>query len=91
MLKHFPITPQVLIRPDDKANYFVLSIVAGDRPGLLARIAAVLTDHDLAVHSAKIMTLGSRAEDSFLITGPGLNDDKTVVALESELFNALRI
>ncbi|MBV8046335.1 MAG: [protein-PII] uridylyltransferase [Paludibacterium sp.] len=90
-LKYFPITPQVLIRPDDKANYFVLSIVAGDRPGMLARIAAVLTEHRLTVHSAKIMTLGSRAEDSFLITGPGLTDDKTVVSLESQLFNALRI
>ncbi|TDR71617.1 [protein-PII] uridylyltransferase [Paludibacterium purpuratum] len=90
-LKHFPITPQVQIRPDDKANYFVLSIVAGDRQGLLARIAAVLAEHQLVVHSAKIMTLGSRAEDSFLVTGPGLTDDKTVVALESQLFNALRI
>jgi [protein-PII] uridylyltransferase len=90
-LKYFPITPQVVIRPDDRANYFVLSIVAGDRPGLLARIAKVLTDNRLEVHSAKIMTLGSRAEDSFLITGPGLTDDKAVIALEGQLINALRI
>lgn len=90
-LKYFPITPQVIIRPDDKASTFVLSIVAGDRPGLLARIAKVLADKQLEVHSAKIMTLGSRAEDSFLITGPGLDDEKTVVALEGLLFNAVRI
>jgi len=90
-LKYFPITPQVIIRPDDKANYFVLTIVAGDRPGLLARIAKVLTETQLEVHSAKIMTLGSRAEDSFLITGPKLSDDKAVIALEGKLFNALRI
>ncbi|RMC92961.1 [protein-PII] uridylyltransferase [Aquitalea palustris] len=90
-LKHFPIAPQVLIRPDDKDNYYVLSIVAGDRPGLLARIAKVLADYRLSVQSAKIMTLGSRAEDSFLISGPGLKDDKTVLALESALISALRI
>lgn len=90
-LKYFPITPQVIIRPDDKANYFVLSIVTGDRPGLLARITKVLTDNRLEVHSAKIMTLGSRTEDSFLITGPGLAEDKTVIALEGQLLSALRL
>ncbi|MBV8679462.1 MAG: [protein-PII] uridylyltransferase, partial [Aquitalea sp.] len=73
-LKHFPIAPQVLIRPDDKDNFYVLSIVAGDRPGLLARIAKVLADYHLSVQSAKIMTLGSRAEDSFLISGACLKD-----------------
>ncbi|WP_293765519.1 [protein-PII] uridylyltransferase [uncultured Aquitalea sp.] len=90
-LKHFPIAPQVLIRPDDRDNFFVLSIVAGDRPGLLARIAKVLADYQLSVQSAKIMTLGSRVEDSFLISGPRLKDDKTVLALEADLITALRL
>ncbi len=90
-LKYFPITPQVLIRPDDRSDFHVVSIVAGDRPGLLARIARVLTDHGLNVHSAKIMTLGSRVEDSFLVTGPGLNEDKRVVQLEGALIKALHV
>ncbi|AUH50551.1 [protein-PII] uridylyltransferase [Chromobacterium sp. ATCC 53434] len=90
-LKHFPITPQVSIRPDDKDNYYVLSIVAGDRPGLLARIAKVLADYRLDVQSAKIMTLGSRAEDSFLVSGGALKDDKTALALEAALIAALRV
>ncbi|OHX19785.1 [protein-PII] uridylyltransferase [Chromobacterium sphagni] len=90
-LKHFPITPQVSVRPDDRDSAFVLSIVAGDRPGLLARIAKVLADYRLDVQSAKIMTLGSRAEDSFLISGPALKDDKTVLALETALIAALRL
>jgi [protein-PII] uridylyltransferase len=91
LLKYFPIAPQVSIRPDDSAHYFVLTIVAGDRPGLLARIAKILTENHIEVHSAKIMTLGSRAEDSFLITGPGLEKDRTLTALEAQLCNALRI
>ncbi|WP_434634574.1 [protein-PII] uridylyltransferase [Chromobacterium sp. CV08] len=90
-LKHFPITPQVSIRPDDKDNYYVLSIVAGDRPGLLARIAKVLADYRLDVQSAKIMTLGSRAEDSFQVSGAALKDDKTALALEAALIAALRV
>ncbi|GGY19205.1 [protein-PII] uridylyltransferase [Paludibacterium paludis] len=90
-LKHFPITPQVLIRPDDRSDFHVVSLVAGDRPGLLARVASVLTEHGLNVHSAKIMTLGGRVEDSFLVTGPGLGDAKQVIQLEAALIKALRI
>jgi [protein-PII] uridylyltransferase len=37
-----------------------------------------------------INTLGSRAEDTFLITGAALHDPKTVVRFESELLEQLR-
>lgn len=89
-LKHFPITPQVALRADDRARYHVLSIVSGDRQGLLARIACVMADYQLTVHSAKIMTLGSRVEDSFQLSGAALADDKTVLALEADLLAALQ-
>ncbi|MXR37803.1 [protein-PII] uridylyltransferase [Craterilacuibacter sinensis] len=90
-LKHFPIQPQVSLHPDDKALYYVLSIVAGDRPGLLARISQVLAEHRFGVHSAKIMTLGSRVEDSFLLSADGGSDDKSLLALESALTQALQL
>ena len=38
----FPLTPEIQIFPDDKGTHFILEIVAGDRPGLLARIAYTL-------------------------------------------------
>ena len=41
-LKHFPLTPEVRIFPDDKGTHYILEIVAGDRPGLLAQIAYTL-------------------------------------------------
>ena len=34
-LKHFPLTPEVQIFPDDKGTHYILEVVAGDRPGLL--------------------------------------------------------
>jgi [protein-PII] uridylyltransferase len=52
-------------------------VVANDRPGILASIALVLLHHDVALHNAKINTLGNRVEDSFLISasdGQPLND-----------------
>ncbi|MDN0084559.1 [protein-PII] uridylyltransferase [Crenobacter sp. SG2305] len=90
-LKHFPIQPQVQIRPDDRDDYFVLSIVAGDRPGLLAQLTKLLSDYRIDVHSAKIMTLGGRIEDSFLLSGTGLKDAKTLLNLESDLLQVLSV
>ncbi|MBI4195906.1 MAG: [protein-PII] uridylyltransferase [Betaproteobacteria bacterium] len=89
-LRHFPISPEVNIQPDERGTYKVLSVIAGDRPGLLSRIARVLTAYDINLHTARINTLGSRAEDVFLITGAALNDAKTVVRFESELLEQLR-
>ncbi len=89
-LRHFPISPEVNIQPDDKGTYKVLSVIAGDRPGLLSRIARRLTAYDINLHTAMINTLGARAEDTFLITGAALNEPKTVVKFESDLVEQLR-
>jgi len=70
-LKHFPINTEVEIKPDSKGMH-VLSLIAGDRPGLLARIALILEKYDIRLHRAKINTLGSRAEDVFWISGAAL-------------------
>jgi [protein-PII] uridylyltransferase len=89
-LRHFPISPEVNIQPDEKGTSWVLSLIAGDRPGLLSRIARVLTAHDINLHTAKINTLGARAEDVFIITGAALKNAKAVVRLESDLVEQLR-
>ncbi|MCC6531476.1 MAG: [protein-PII] uridylyltransferase [Burkholderiales bacterium] len=90
-VRHFPMTPEVDLQPDERGTYMVLTLISSDRPGLLYRIARVLVAHDISVHSAKINTLGERVEDTFLITGPALNDASTVVRLESELTEAVQI
>ena len=89
-LRHFPISPEVTIQPDEKGTAWVLSIIAGDRPGLLSRIARVLNAYDVNLNTAKINTLGARAEDVFIITGEALKSPKAVVRLESDLVEQLR-
>ncbi|MBY0578670.1 MAG: [protein-PII] uridylyltransferase [Burkholderiales bacterium] len=89
-LKHFPIPPQVNIVPDEKGLYRVLSIIAGDRPGLLSRIARTLTARQIQVHSARINTLGERVEDTFLISGAQLEKQNTLIRIETELIDALQ-
>ena len=89
-LRHFPITPEVTIRPDERGASYALSIIAGDRPGLLYSIALVLGKYDINLITAKIVTLGERAEDVFLVSGAALANPKTVLKLESELLEALK-
>ncbi len=90
-LRHFPITPEVNIRPDEKGASYALSIIAGDRPGLLYAIALVLGKYAINLITAKIVTLGERAEDVFLISGEALAKPKTVLQLEADLLDALRL
>jgi [protein-PII] uridylyltransferase len=89
-LKHFPLTPEVQIFPDDKGTHYILEVIAGDRPGLLARIAYTLARANISVASAKINTLGERAEDVFLIEGARLHDEQALLRLETALYEQLK-
>jgi [protein-PII] uridylyltransferase len=88
---HYPVSPAVDLRPDERGAYHVLQIVAADRPGLLYGLARVLAAHRINLHSAKINTLGDRAEDVFLVSGATLADAKNVLRLEQELLAALQV
>jgi [protein-PII] uridylyltransferase len=90
-LRHFPLTPEISIFPDDKGTHFILEVVAGDRPGLLARIAYFLAQANINVASARINTLGERAEDVFLIDGARLHDEQAMLRFETALFEQLRL
>jgi [protein-PII] uridylyltransferase len=85
------LSPQIEIFPDDKGTHYILEIVAGDRPGLLARIAYTLAQANVNVASARINTLGERAEDVFLLDGARLHDEHALLRLETALFDQLRI
>jgi [protein-PII] uridylyltransferase len=88
-VKSFPITPRVALRPDDRAQRWLLSVSASDRSGLLFSIARVLARHHINLQLAKITTLGERVEDTFLIDGPGLQQNRIQLQIETELLDAL--
>ena len=88
--RHFAIEPAVNIRPDEKGLRYILTVTAGDRPGLLYRIALTLSRHGVNLQTAKITTLGERAEDVFLIDGGALSNPKSVLAIETDLIETLR-
>ena len=88
-VKSFPIAPRVDLRPDEKAQRWLLSVSASDRAGLLYLIARVLARHRINLQLAKVTTLGERVEDTFLIDGPELQHNKAQIAIETELLQAL--
>ena len=88
-VKSFPITPRVTLRPDEKAQRWLLGISASDRAGLLYLVARVLARHNLSVQLAKVSTLGERVEDTFLIQGAELQNNQRQIEIETEVLEAL--
>lgn len=87
----FPITPTVDLRPDERGQKFLLSVTANDRTGLLYSVARILAKYKINLHTAKIMTLGERVEDVFLIDGAALQNARMQIQLETDLLEALTI
>ena len=67
-LRHFDIqnTVEITLNPVLKQN--MVEIATLDQPGLLARVGGLFMMQGLDIHSAKIATLGERAEDIFYVT-----------------------
>jgi [protein-PII] uridylyltransferase len=88
-VKSFPVQPRVSLRPDERAQSWLLSISASDRSGLLYVIARTLAHHRVNVQLAKVSTLGERVEDTFLLSGDTLRRDRAQLTLETELLEVL--
>ncbi|MFY8042102.1 MAG: bifunctional uridylyltransferase/uridylyl-removing protein, partial [Rhodoferax sp.] len=89
-VKSFPIAPRVSLKPDEKAQRWLLNISASDRLGLLYSVARVLARHNIVVQLAKVATLGERVEDTFLIHGPQLQHNRAQIEIETELLDVLK-
>ncbi len=89
-VKHMPITPSITIKAGANSSH-ILEIVASDRPGLLSRLAYIFLEHGVALHAAKINTLGNRAEDTFTISAKAEEklDEKNIKNLEKDLLTQL--
>ncbi|MFM2111925.1 MAG: hypothetical protein RLZZ271_585 [Pseudomonadota bacterium] len=88
-VKSFPIAPRVSLQPDDKGQRWLLNVSASDRVGLLYSIARVLAKYRVNLQLAKVSTLGERVEDTFLVDGPALQNNRTQLDIETELLTAI--
>jgi [protein-PII] uridylyltransferase len=88
-VKSFPVTPRVTLRPDERGQRWLLGVSASDRSGLLYSIARVLAQHRINLQLAKITTLGERVEDTFLVDGSALQQNRLQLQVETELLDAI--
>jgi [protein-PII] uridylyltransferase len=62
-------TPTQIAFSEDVLNQdTILELIAGDRPGLLSEVGKVMLAERIDVVTARIMTIGERAEDVFHVT-----------------------
>jgi [protein-PII] uridylyltransferase len=88
-VRSFPVTPRVALRPDERAQHWLLSVSTSDRAGLLYAIARVLARHRVNLQLAKVTTLGERVEDTFLVDGRELDEPRAQLQIELELLDAI--
>jgi len=67
-VRMFTTPTQITFTDDSVQNRTILELIAGDRPGLLSEIGKVFLAERIDVATAKIMTIGERAEDVFFVT-----------------------
>ena len=93
-LRAFDVGVQVSFRDDPRGRHTVMELVTTDRPGLLGLVGGILTRREIAVRTAKVATIGERAEDVFHITNEErrpLSEDQRewlLAALKNELEDA---
>jgi [protein-PII] uridylyltransferase len=67
-LRHFDIQNTVDISLNAALQQNMVEISTLDHPGLLAKVGGLFMMQGLDIHSARIATLGERAEDIFFVT-----------------------
>src|SRR5699024_8957155 len=90
--RHFDVPAKVRFSSTVANDYTSVEITAADRPGLLSMIGDVFRDYGIVIETAKIATVGERAEDVFLVTGHDqqpLTDPALLRALQAALVSAL--
>lgn len=87
-LRAFDVGVQVSFREDSRGRHTVMELVTTDRPGLLGMVGGILTRQRIGVRTARIATVGERAEDVFHL----INDrrDPLTVPQREALQAALR-
>lgn len=64
----FDTRTRIAFRADKTGGRTVMEITCADHPGLLLTVGEVLIECDVYINTAKIVTIGERAEDVFYLT-----------------------
>jgi [protein-PII] uridylyltransferase len=65
---HHSFDTKISVQQIEQSPVYQLDVITDDRHGLLSLISDQLSKEEISINHAKINTLGSRAEDTFLIS-----------------------
>ena len=68
VMKQFQVPTAVSFADNEQLGHTTMEVVSQDRPGLLYLVSVALVECRIKLKSAKISTVGEKAEDTFLIT-----------------------
>ena len=91
-MKQFQVKTRIGFHYTEANDYTVMEIISQDRPGLLYQVAMALYECKVKLVSAKVSTMGERAEDTFFITdrdGNPVNTDQQRQCLMQRLIQNL--
>ncbi len=90
-MRHFPLEPRLQWLSPLGQNTAELELSCADRLGLLYAVALAFAQAGVALQSAKIVTLGERVEDRFVISGANLGAQQTREQLGAAVLAASRV
>lgn len=89
-LKQLPTPTEVTLESQGEPRSYELTVIASDRPGLLASIGLLFAELEIDLIDARITTLGERVEDVFTIRDAAAATDSSMEERAYVLANALR-
>tara|TARA_B100000959_G_scaffold286766_1_gene367113 strand:+ start:2075 stop:4732 length:2658 start_codon:yes stop_codon:yes gene_type:complete len=83
--------PEIVFKQDNSNKRTILELIINDRPGILSTIGLIFTELDISIETAKIATIGEKAEDVFFITNQNRTalSDSLIKELELEMSKKL--
>jgi [protein-PII] uridylyltransferase len=79
LVRHFPITPEVEIRADERGSQYLMTSPPPTGPACSTASPACSDEHGITLHTAKIATLASASRTSSSISGKELSQTATLV------------
>jgi len=89
--KVFTTKSSVNFNQDETNQRTVMELVTGDRPGLLSTVGQLFVELGIDIDTAKILTIGEKAEDVFYISNMNNKplDDAACDHLREKILNAI--
>lgn len=87
--RSFPVRPRVQLDREESGRYWRLQINTTDTPGILYSLAHIFSQFKINLRMARLLTLGERVEDIFIIEGQFLEGQHSQLNFERAIIDVL--